>query len=161
MARILSRLVLIRINQRTVESHGGQFIPPDNLLNSSALDYLVEAVEAEYFGQEMYPSIADKAAVYLFSIVGNHIFQDGNKRTGLSAAIAFLFINGFDIKVPDGYRHDPSIEEGWSIEEQFVFDFTIEVASGMHGLEDVRNWFAQCTVERMTTNPAPAASPEK
>jgi death-on-curing protein len=35
------------------------------------------------------------AAAYLFHIVKNHAFEDGNKRTGVQAAIVFLDINGF------------------------------------------------------------------
>jgi death-on-curing family protein len=33
----------------------------------------------------------------MYNIIANHIFQDGNKRTGLEAAIVFLRINGLNI----------------------------------------------------------------
>ena len=82
------------INQRTVAEHGGNFTPPHNFLHEENLDYLIEAVQAELFGEPMYPTIADKAAVYCYSIIGNHIFSDGNKRTGLEAGLAFLKLNG-------------------------------------------------------------------
>ena len=36
------------------------------------LDYLLEAVQAEMFGSPLYPTIADKAALYCFNIIGNH-----------------------------------------------------------------------------------------
>ena len=40
------------------------------------------------------------AAAYLFHIVKNHPFVDGNKRTGLLAAIVFLDVNGIGIEHP-------------------------------------------------------------
>jgi death-on-curing protein len=39
------------------------------------------------------------SASYLFHIVQNHPFQDGNKRVGAVAAIVFLLINGEDIEL--------------------------------------------------------------
>jgi death-on-curing protein len=39
------------------------------------------------FGLELYPTVYDKAAAYLYHIVCNHPFNDGNKRTGFGAAI--------------------------------------------------------------------------
>lgn len=50
-------------NKRTVETHGGNFMPPNNFLHEENLDYLLEAVQAEMFGEPLYPTIADKAAV--------------------------------------------------------------------------------------------------
>jgi death-on-curing protein len=47
------------------------------------------------FGQEyLHGSLPEMAAAYLFHLVGNHPFVDGNKRVGLAAAIAFLGLNG-------------------------------------------------------------------
>lgn len=42
----------------------------------------------------LHPSLPEMAAAYLFHLVGNHPFVDGNKRVGLAAAIAFLGLNG-------------------------------------------------------------------
>ncbi len=77
----------------TVEQHGGNFVPPDNFLNEEPLDYLLEAVESRIYGNPLYPELHQKAGVYMFNIIGNHIFQDGNKRTGLEAALLFLELN--------------------------------------------------------------------
>ena len=46
------------------------------------------------FGRERFPTLHAKAAAYCFSIVGNHPFFDGNKRTGLATATEFLLSNG-------------------------------------------------------------------
>lgn len=66
----LQKEEIIFINRKTIERHGGNFIPPDNILNENPLDYLVEAVGAEMFGEPLYPTIWDKAAVYYQSLQG-------------------------------------------------------------------------------------------
>jgi death-on-curing protein len=47
--------------------------------------------------QALYPTIADKAAALGFSIVQNHPFVDGNKRTGHAVMELFLVLNGYEI----------------------------------------------------------------
>lgn len=46
------------------------------------------------------------AAAYLFHIVMNHPFVDGNKRTGTAAALVFLDINGISIEAKSGELSD-------------------------------------------------------
>ena len=46
------------------------------------------------FGQDAYPTVADKAAALLHSIARNHPFIDGNKRTATVAAVFMLAVNG-------------------------------------------------------------------
>lgn len=94
MIRYLSKSRIIIINKETIEVHGGNFMPPSNFLHEENLDYLVEVVTSEMFGQQLYPLITDKAAVYCFNIICNHIFSERNKRTGLGAALQFLNLNG-------------------------------------------------------------------
>ncbi len=48
------------------------------------------------------PSIFDLAAAYCFGIIQNHPFVDGNKRTGLLAANAFLHLNGYAFRPDEG-----------------------------------------------------------
>ena len=121
---------IVRLNQRTVEVHGGNFIPPSNLLHSEPLLYLIEAVEAKMFGEAIYPTVPDKAALYMHSIISNHVFQDGDKRTGLGAALVFCIVNG------------------WKISSEEFYDFTMAVASGERDLDAVREWFSAHATEQ-------------
>jgi death-on-curing protein len=52
------------------------------------------------------PSLARLAAAYAFGIMKNHPFVDGNKRTALVVAFAFLDVNGIEINASeeDAYR---------------------------------------------------------
>lgn len=52
---------------------------------------------ATFGGVFLHPTLAEMAAAYLFHIVANHPFIDGNKRAGLIAAIVFLGLNGFTL----------------------------------------------------------------
>lgn len=53
------------------------------------------------FGTEPYPTLAEKAAALLHSLVRNHPLVDGNKRLGWSATRAFCLLNGFDLRYDD------------------------------------------------------------
>ncbi len=136
---------IIIINEETVKLHGGNFVPPCNLLNESPLDYLIEAVNAEMFGAPLYPEIYDKAALYMFNIITNHIFQDGNKRTGLEAAIFFLKQNGqyFANTLQRIEVDNKTIPKTGSNTEEILYNFTIEVASGELSLEECQAWFKE------------------
>lgn len=126
--KFLSKSQIIQINHHQVETFGGNFVLPDNLLHENRLNYLVEAVDMEVFGQPLYPEICHKTGLYMFNTVANHIFSDGNKRTGLQAALIFLISNGFRL-LPQ-------------VTDQILIDFATEVASGKHTLESVQAWFA-------------------
>ncbi|TAG06708.1 MAG: type II toxin-antitoxin system death-on-curing family toxin [Cytophagia bacterium] len=123
--KYLTKEQIIAINHNQVKVFGGNFIPPDNFLHEENLDYLIEAVTAEMFGESIYPEIYQKAGVYMFNIICNHIFQDGNKRTGLQTSIIFLLLNKVEIKA----------------DEDLLINFTISVASGEQTLEQVQEWF--------------------
>ena len=123
---------VILINHSTVKNHGGNFVPPSNFLHEENLDYLLEAVQSEMFGKQIYPEIWDKAAVYCYNIICNHIFSDGNKRTGLGVAIIFLRLNHFRINK--------------NLRKKDVENFIISIASGQFSLEECKNWFKETIV---------------
>jgi death on curing protein len=125
--RTLTKQAVIGINEETILKDGGNFMPPHNFLHEPNLDYLIEIIDSEMFGQPLYPTIADKAAIYLYNIICNHIFSDGNKRTGLGVALVFLELNNYQLKN--------------EITEPILLDFVIEVASSQKTLEECRNWF--------------------
>jgi death-on-curing protein len=56
---------------------------------------------ASYAGHDLHPSLCEKAAAYVFHLVKNHPFVDGNKRVGLAVGLAFLALNGVDIEASD------------------------------------------------------------
>lgn len=65
-----------------------------DLRDVGLLDAAVGRPAATAFGQDAYPTLPEKAAALLHSIVSSHPFVDGNKRMGWAAARAFLELNG-------------------------------------------------------------------
>ena len=53
--------------------------------------------EMTFGGEDLYPTLIDKAAALGFSLVNNHPFVDGNKRIGHAVMETFLVLNGFEI----------------------------------------------------------------
>jgi death-on-curing protein len=72
------------------ETGGGHGIRDLGLLESA-----VARPRATFGGVELYPDVFTKAAVLMDSLINNHPFVDGNKRTGLAAAAVFLLRNGW------------------------------------------------------------------
>ena len=137
----LSKTDIIDSNFEVIRMFGGNYIPPYNLLNESALDYLVEIIEfGILFGEEMYPTLESKAAIYLYNITENHIFSDGNKRTGLDSMIIFLALNGYRLKEQlETFNNIPEVPkdaDSDTILENLVF----EVAESKRTLEELSSW---------------------
>ncbi|MDX2191416.1 MAG: type II toxin-antitoxin system death-on-curing family toxin [Bacteroidota bacterium] len=126
---LLTKDQILYLNENNVKKFGGNFMAPHNLLHESALDYLVDIIDKEAFGQVLYPEIYHKAGVYLFNIISNHIFSDGNKRTGLDATILFLYLNGFQLSS--------------KVSNDTLTDFILDVASGKYFLEEVQKWIKE------------------
>lgn len=78
------------IHAEQVEFYGGSPGVRDQGLLESALG----APEASFGGELLHPTVPEMAAAYLFHLVKNHPFVDGNKRTGLAVALGFLGLNG-------------------------------------------------------------------
>jgi death-on-curing protein len=76
------------------------------------------------FGQELYPTPHHKAAVYARSIIAEHPFADGNKRTGMMTAFTFLEINGYTMTATD----------------RAVFEYAIAIATDKPELADIALW---------------------
>ncbi len=95
----------------------------------------------------MYPTIESKAALYLFNITENHIFSDGNKRTGLDAMLIFLELNGYQLKEPlEPYQQIPELPEA-SDSDTILEKLVFEVAESKRTLEELSNWIKQNITE--------------
>jgi len=75
-------------------------------------------------GEDLYPTIFDKGAAVLESIVRNHPFLDGNKRTGYAIMELLLMANGLEITASEDEK----------------YDFVIAVAEGRLDFDGIRSW---------------------
>ncbi len=91
----LDDVLLIHADQ--IRRYGGSHGARDLSLLSSAL----AMPEASFGGTYFHASLAEMAAAYLFHVAKNHPFIDGNKRTALAAALAFLWVNDHEVEADE------------------------------------------------------------
>ena len=85
---------IIEIHRDQIERYGG-----DPGIRDLELLQTAVAMPAAGFGNKyLHSDLYEMAAAYLFHITQNHPFVDGNKRTGAVAAIAFMSLNGIELK---------------------------------------------------------------
>jgi death-on-curing protein len=93
--RFLTTEDVFRLHRDQIDRYGGSHGVRDHGLLDSALAQPQAGFGDEYAHKDLF----EMAAAYLFHLVQNHPFNDGNKRIGAYAAIVFLFMN--DLKVGD------------------------------------------------------------
>jgi len=71
------------------------------LLHPGLLDLALDLPSQRLYGVELYPTVWDKAAVYLTEIIRLHVFEGANKRTAFLAAYSFLRLNGYELSLGD------------------------------------------------------------
>ncbi len=89
---------VLRLHRDQIDTYGGSHGVRDYGLLDSALAQPPAGVGNEYVHKDLF----EMAAAYLFHLVQNHPFNDGNKRIGAYAAIVFLFLNGLKVGDVEG-----------------------------------------------------------
>lgn len=84
---------ILRLHQSLIQHYGGS----DGVRDMGLLDSAIAQPKAMFSGEYLHQWPYEMAAAYMFHIVSNHPFVDGNKRTGAASAIVFLDINGIQI----------------------------------------------------------------
>jgi len=93
---------VIEANRLLIERTGGSFTPPDNLINASSLKWALEIIQHPFvFGHNLYPSLSEKAALLCWTIINDHTFVDGNKRTGMAMMRIMILRNGCKFNFTD------------------------------------------------------------
>lgn len=116
---------VIEIHDTFLQMYGGLAGIRDHGLLASA----VEMPRVTMFGEDLHKTIYDKAAAYLFHIVKNHPFNDGNKRTGAGSALMFLRVNGID----PNYDNDAYVQ------------LVVDVAEGKLDKSEISQFFHKCS----------------
>lgn len=84
---------VLAIHNRMLEIGGGR----EGIHDFTLLHSAIERPKAQFNGTFLYISIWFMAAAMLHSLVKNHPFEDGNKRTAYFSTMKFLFDNGYDL----------------------------------------------------------------
>jgi len=123
--KFLSVTRVLLIHDRLVKRIGGSAGVRDMGLIESA----VARPQSGFNGKYLYTNIFDMAAALLQSLLKNHPFVDGNKRTALTSASIFLEINGYLLN-----RNDNEIVE-----------FAVRVDNANLTLEEISEWLEKNT----------------
>ena len=119
---------IIEIHDYQINHFGGS----DGLRSAEMLKSAIGMPSSTFSGEYLHPTIPEMAAAYLFHLVENHPFLDGNKRVGAMASLVFLDLNGYEFDATD---------------EQFT-DLVMRVASGKMLKSEVVLFFQQHSHDR-------------
>ena len=114
---------LLEIHRRVIENTGGS----DGIRSIPLLDSAVARPQATFGGIDLYPSMPEKAAALLHSIICNHPFVDGNKRAGFTAMDVFLRLNGYHLAGGEDEK----------------YDFVMGIASEAISFSKIASWIEQ------------------
>ncbi len=126
--RYLSVAEVIELHRRVVVQSGGS----EGIRDRSGLYSAVGQPLQTFGGEDLYPTIVEKAAALGFFLCRNHAFVDGNKRIGHASLEVTLVLNGFELAA--------SVDE----QERIM----LEVADGRLTREDFTEWVRGRTITR-------------
>lgn len=112
--------VVLAIHDDMIDRYGGSHGIRDLGLIQSA----IARPQSSFGGEDLYPYIFDKAAALFHSLIFNHAFVDGNKRTTIVSTARFLSMNGYELEVS---------------EKEFVA-FPLQVENKHLSIEEISNW---------------------
>ncbi|TSC79267.1 MAG: death on curing protein [Parcubacteria group bacterium Gr01-1014_29] len=112
---------ILVIHARIIDATGGSH----GVRDINGVKSIAERPRMKFGGKDLYPTIFHKAAAYFESTAFFHLFIDGNKRTAITLAARFLYLNGYVLDVPN------------SAMEKFVLDAVVE----KYELKKVADWF--------------------
>jgi death-on-curing protein len=88
---------VIEIHHDQINRYGG----PSGIRDIELLKSAISMPPATFGGEYLHKNLYEMAAAYLFHVVRNHPFLDGNKRTGAVAAVVFLIMNGIELQADE------------------------------------------------------------
>ena len=112
---------IIESHQNQIDTYGGSH----GIRDIGLLESAIAQPEASFGGQYLHADIFEMAAAYLYHLVMNHPFVDGNKRVGLEAALIFLEINNENLKASD---HE-------------LVDLVLKTTAGQVGKREIAEFF--------------------
>lgn len=115
------------IHYRIIEETGGSHGIRDVTLLQSALARPM----ATFDKNDLYPDIFSKAAALMHSVIKNHPFVDGNKRTAVTTASLFLLRNGYCLR-----SSNKELER-----------FTLKVTAKDVELHEIAKWFKRYSIK--------------
>jgi death-on-curing protein len=118
--RYLTVNEVLETYERVMQQSGGAM----GIHDLGALESAVAQPRMTFDGEDLYPTLVEKASALGFSLIQNHPFVDGNKRVGHAALEMFLILNGHEI--------DATVDEQVKV--------ILQVAASEMGREAFTDW---------------------
>jgi death-on-curing protein len=112
---------VLRVHLSLIEQYGGE----EGIRDLGLLHSAVAVPQASFGGEFLHKDLFEMAAAFLYHIVQNHAFVDGNKRTGAATAIIFLTLNGVELEA----------------DEEGLVELTMAVAQGQADKRQIAAFF--------------------
>ena len=112
---------ILESHQNQIETYGGIHGIRDIGLVESA----IAQPEASFGGQYLHADLFEMTAAYLYHLVMNHPFVDGNKRVGLEASLIFLEVN----------------DESLIADDEELVDLVLKTTAGQVGKREIAEFF--------------------
>ncbi|MGL5082955.1 MAG: type II toxin-antitoxin system death-on-curing family toxin [Microcoleaceae cyanobacterium] len=93
----MTQETVLAIHARQIDRFGGT----SGLRDAGLLDSALAQPQATFSGEFLHQTIAEQAGAYLYHLVMNHPFIDGNKRTAFAVMDTFLRVNGYTLTLTD------------------------------------------------------------
>jgi death-on-curing protein len=120
--RFLTVEEVLYIHFQMIERFGGLH----GVRDIGGLESAVARPQTTVFGNDAYPDLIEKASAMFHSLILNHPFHDGNKRTAFAAVSLFLQLNG--ISITGKHRE--------------IEDFVVGAAEKRLSLETIVDWLS-------------------
>lgn len=111
---------VLAIRDTVMKETGGR----KGILDFALFHSAIERPKATFGGEDLYPTIFDKAGALIHSLIQNHPFNDGNKRTALAVTVRFLYKNGYILIHP----------------EEETIQFTLDVQKHKYKFAEISSW---------------------
>lgn len=116
---------VLELHWKSIEDFGGSH----GLRDMSLLESAIARPFQTFDGEDLYTNIFQKAAALGESLIVNHPFVDGNKRTGMLCMTGFLIVNGYSLTaLPDD-----------------LYTFIIDISTGTIAFEVIAEWLKNNT----------------
>lgn len=119
---------VLAIRDAVMEETGGR----KGILDFALLHSAIERPKATFAGEDLYPTIFDKAGALIHSFIQNHPFNDGNKRTALAVTVRFLYKNGYILIHP----------------EEETVKFTLDIQKHKYKFVEISSWLKKHSRKR-------------
>lgn len=118
--KYLSVKDVLLLHQIAIDKFGGSH----GLRDFGLLESAIMRPQTTFGGEDLYKTIFGKAAALLHSLLMNHQFVDGNKRTAMFSVMTFLELNGYE----------------FIAEQNDVVDYALYIENSQPEIEEIAEW---------------------